>query len=58
MRCSHCKKRLQLGLTFACSCDKSYCVNCRLPETHACPTPPKKALVLPPAVIAPKIEKV
>lgn len=58
MKCSQCKKRLQLGLSFPCTCEKTYCLTCRLPEAHTCPTPPKKPLVLPPAVIAPKVEKV
>ena len=56
MKCSKCKKRLSV-ITFGCTCEKTFCVNCRLPEDHACPTPPKKALALPPAVIAPKVEK-
>ena len=57
MKCSHCKKRMQVTLVFSCTCEKTFCVHCRLPEAHACPTPPKKELALPPAVIAPKVEK-
>ncbi len=56
MKCSKCKKRLSV-ITFGCTCEKTFCVNCRLPEDHACPTPPKKTLALPPAVIAPKVDK-
>lgn len=56
MRCSKCKKKLSV-VTFGCSCEKTFCVNCRLPEEHACPAQVKQLVALPPAVIAPKVEK-
>lgn len=56
MKCSHCKKRIQLGLGFLCTCEKTYCVNCRLPEDHVCPAPKKEKVILQ-AVIAEKVEK-
>jgi hypothetical protein len=57
MKCRHCKKKLS-ALVFTCACEKTFCVNCRLPEEHACPAQVKASVVLPPAVIAPKVEKI
>lgn len=57
MKCTCCKKRVSLGMTFPCACKGVYCVNCRLPEVHACPTEVKKEVILP-KVTAPKIEKI
>jgi len=36
-RCQHesCKKKLSIT-DFPCKCEKKYCVNHRLPETHNC----------------------
>jgi predicted nucleic acid binding AN1-type Zn finger protein len=56
MKCSSCKKRVGV-LVFSCACEKTFCVVCRLPEDHACPAQVKVTVVLPPAVTAPKIEK-
>lgn len=33
-RCSCCKKKKIIMVT--CSCKKSYCLECRLPEVHSC----------------------
>lgn len=56
MRCSHCKKRTQIE--FKCSCEKVYCVTCRLPEVHACPIKPVEKVVLPEAVRAQKVQPI
>lgn len=56
MKCSSCKKRVGV-LVFSCACEKTFCVACRLPEDHACPAQVKVSVVLPPAVTAPKVEK-
>jgi hypothetical protein len=57
MKCAKCKKRLS-AVTFTCTCEKTFCVTCRLPEDHACTAQVKASVVLPPAVIAPKVQKI
>jgi len=57
MKCTRCKKRLPLGLSFTCACGAVHCVSCRLPEVHACPVE-EKAVVILPKVVAPKVEKI
>lgn len=56
MRCAKCKKKLSV-VTFTCTCEKTYCLTCRLPEDHACPAQVKLPVVLPPAVIRVKVEQ-
>jgi predicted nucleic acid binding AN1-type Zn finger protein len=57
MKCAMCKKKLS-AVTFTCACEKTFCVTCRLPEDHACAAQVKVSVVLPPAVIAPKVQKI
>lgn len=56
MKCACCKKKSVVE--FKCSCEKVFCVKCRLPEAHACVKPTVTPVTLPPAVIAPKVEKI
>lgn len=56
MRCSQCKKKVGL-VHFTCVCAATYCVQCRLPEAHACPVKVVKEVVLP-KVVAPKVEQI
>lgn len=53
MKCKHCKKKLG-AVQFTCACEATYCVQCRLPEAHACPVKVVKEVVLP-KVVAPKV---
>jgi predicted nucleic acid binding AN1-type Zn finger protein len=58
MKCSHCKKKVVEILMIKCGdCTVAFCINCRLPEVHACPAQVKKEVILP-KVIASKIEKI
>jgi hypothetical protein len=34
-RCSHCNKSMGL-LKFKCKCEKTHCINCKVPEIHNC----------------------
>ena len=54
MKCQHCKKKTHLE--FKCQCEKVFCIHCRLPEVHTCPTykPTPVELV---KVVASKVEK-
>ena len=56
MRCTKCKKKVGI-LPFTCVCEAVYCVQCRLPEAHACPVKAVKEVVLP-KVVAPKVEPI
>lgn len=56
MKCTHCKKKVSEALTVTCACGAAFCLACRLPEVHACPTPVKGVVSLP-KVVAPKVEK-
>jgi hypothetical protein len=57
-KCCVCKKKLMLGATFECGCDKHnrYCSTHRFPEEHAC-TKPKEAIKLV-KVVADKLERI
>jgi len=56
MKCKQCKKKLG-AVTFPCACEGVYCVQCRLPEVHACPVKVVKEVVLP-KVVAPKVQQI
>lgn len=55
-RCKQCKKKIGL-MSFSCSCGEVYCIQCRLPEVHACPVKEVKEVVLP-KVVAPKVAQI
>lgn len=55
-RCKQCKKKLGL-MPFSCSCGEAFCIQCRLPEAHACPVKVVKEVVLP-KVVAPKVDPI
>lgn len=56
MKCTHCKKKVTL-MSFTCACAGVFCLTCRLPEVHSCPSPTKETVTLP-KVVAPKVEKI
>ena len=61
MNCSKCKKTLLIPMK--CKCEKSFCIKCRMPESHSCEFNFQeygKQLVKKqnPVVIGEKIEKV
>ena len=54
MKCACCKKKSHIE--FKCQCEKTFCVQCRLPEIHKCPVY-KSAPVVLIKVEASKVEK-
>jgi hypothetical protein len=54
MKCFHCKKKTHLE--FKCSCEKVFCVACRMPEIHVCPAFKVEPVVLV-KVVAPKVDR-
>ena len=58
MKCTCCKKKVSDVMTFKCAdCSVVFCIKCRLPEVHACPTQVKKEVILP-KVTAEKVAKI
>ena len=57
-KCFICRKKLSLGATFECGCDKynRYCSTHRFPEEHTC-TKPKEKVKLE-KVVADKLERI
>ena len=57
-RCSICKKKLLLAMTFDCPCDetKRYCGTHRFPEEHECTKEKDKIKLI--KVVADKIQKI
>lgn len=60
-KCSQCKKKSYM--TVYCSCEKTFCMNCRLPETHMCKVNYKekgkdKLVKENPVVVAEKVIKI
>jgi hypothetical protein len=57
MKCSCCSKKVPGLLMVTCAgCAAAFCLTCRHPESHACPSPVKQVVTLP-KVVAPKVEK-
>jgi len=57
-KCFICRKKLSLGATFECGCDKynRYCSTHRFPEEHTC-TKPKEKVKLE-KIVADKLERI
>jgi hypothetical protein len=57
-KCFICRKKLSLGVTFECGCDKDkrYCLAHRFPEEHTC-TKPKEKIKLE-KVVADKLQRI
>lgn len=56
MKCSCCKKQTHIGVK--CNhCEKTFCLEHRLPEIHSCPNQKIEKVKLE-KVVAPKVDKI